>query len=190
MPNTEPALDSKASIDYVIGRAAAEAALVRVLPIGCVTKGRAGKLLAELGELADAGCVGFSDDGSPVGDAAIMRRALEYASAFELPIIDHCDDPQLSGGVMHEGWVATRLGLKGIPAASEESAIARDLALAKQTGAHAHIAHISTAGGVELVRRAKVEGIRVTAEVTPHHLALSHEAVLHRAGFEGLAYNT
>ena len=131
---------------------------MRVLPIGCVTKGRAGKLLAELGELADAGCIGFSDDGSPVGDAAIMRRALEYASAFDLPIIDHCEDPQLAGGVMHEGWVSTRLGLKGIPAASEESMVARDLALARQTGAHVHIAHLSTAGGVELVRRGEGGG--------------------------------
>jgi len=169
-----------------------------VLPIGCVTKGRAGKLLAELGELAAAGCVGFSDDGAPVADAAIMRHALEYASAFDLPIIDHCEDPQLAGGVMHEGWVSSRLGLKGIPAASEESMIARDLALARQTGpstgsgrgAHIHIAHISTAGGVELVRRAKAEGIRVTAEVTPHHLALTHEAVMLRPGSAVLAYDT
>jgi dihydroorotase len=189
MPNTDPPLDSKASVDYVLARAR-EAGVVRVLPIGCVTKGRAGKLLAELGELAEAGCAGFSDDGSPVGDAAIMRRALEYASTFALPVIDHCEDPQLAGGVMHEGWVATRLGLKGIPSASEESAIARDLALARQSGAHVHIAHISTAGGVALVRQAKAEGIHVTAEVTPHHLAFTHEAVMRRPGFEGLAYDT
>jgi dihydroorotase len=198
MPNTDPPLDSKASVDYVLRRAA-ESGVVRVLSIGCVTKGRAGKLLAELGELAAAGCIGFSDDGSPVGDASIMRRALEYASTFGLPVIDHCEDPQLAGGVMHEGWVSTRLGLKGIPAASEESAIARDLALARQTGAHVHIAHISTAGGVELVRRAKAEGVRVTAEVTPHHLALSHELVMGRGsagasaqheGLAGLAYDT
>ncbi|MPZ49889.1 MAG: amidohydrolase family protein [Dehalococcoidia bacterium] len=189
MPNTDPALDSKASVDYVLSRAA-ESGVIRVLPIGCVTKGRAGKLLAELGELAAAGCIGFSDDGSPVADAAIMRRALEYASTFGLPVIDHCEDPQLAGGVMHEGWVSTRLGLKGIPAASEESAIARDLALARQTGAHVHIAHISTAGGVELVRRAKADGARVTSEVTPHHLSLTHEAVMRREGFEALAYDT
>ncbi|HWO74031.1 MAG TPA: dihydroorotase, partial [Dehalococcoidia bacterium] len=161
--------------------------------IGCVTKGRAGKLLAELGELAEAGCIGFSDDGSPVGDAAIMRRALEYASAFGLPVIDHPEDPQLAGGVMHEGWVSTRLGLKGIPAASEENSIARDIALARQTGAHVHIAHVSTAGGVDLIRRAKAEGVRVTAEVTPHHLTLTHERVMRRPGDEGgtpLAYET
>ncbi len=106
---------------------------MRVLPIGAVTKGRAGKLLAELGELADAGCIGFSDDGSPVADASIMRHALEYASAFGLPVIDHCEDPQLAGGVMHEGWVSTRLGLKGIPSASEENMVSRDIALARQT---------------------------------------------------------
>jgi dihydroorotase len=193
MPNTDPPLDSKASVDYVLSRAA-EAGVIRVLPIGCVTKARAGKQLAELGELAAAGCIGFSDDGSPVGDAQIMRRALEYASAFGMAVIDHCEDPQLAGGVMHEGWVSTRLGLKGIPAASEEGAIARDLALAKQTGAHVHIAHISTKGGVELVRRAKAEGVRVTTEVTPHHLALTHELVMHGDTGAGrgpnLAYDT
>jgi dihydroorotase len=189
MPNTDPPMDSRATIDYVMQRAA-EGGLVRVLPIGCVTKGRAGKLLAELGELAEAGCIGFSDDGSPVADAGIMRRALEYASTFGLPVIDHCEDPQLAGGVMHEGWVSTRLGLRGIPAASEESAVARDLSLARQTGAHVHIAHLSTAGSVEMVRRAKAEGVRVTAEVTPHHLALNHESVMHRNGEAGLAYDT
>jgi dihydroorotase len=189
MPNTEPTMDSRATVEYVLRRAA-EVGAVRVLPIGAVTKGRAGKLLAELGELADAGCIGFSDDGNPVADAAIMRRALEYASTFGLPIIDHCEDPQLAGGVMHEGWVSTRLGLKGIPAASEENMVSRDIALARQTGAHVHIAHLSTAGAVELVRRAKAEGVRVTAEVTPHHLALDHEAVMHAEGSVGLAYDT
>jgi len=189
MPNTEPPIDSRSVVDYVLGRAA-EAGVVRVLPIGCVTKGRAGTQLAELGELAEAGCVAFSDDGAPVADAAVMRRALEYASTFDTPVVDHCEDPQLAGGVMHEGWVSTRLGLQGIPAASEESAIARDLALAAQTGARLHIAHVSTAGGVELVRRAKAAGVRVTAEVTPHHLALTHEAVMHREGESGLAYDT
>ena len=189
MPNTEPPIDSRSVVDYVLGRAA-EAGVVRVLPIGCVTKGRAGTQLAELGELAEAGCVAFSDDGAPVADAAVIRRALEYATTFDTPVIDHCEDPQLAGGVMHEGWVSTRLGLQGIPAASEESAIARDLALAAQTGARLHIAHVSTAGGVELVRRAKAAGVRVTAEVTPHHLALTHEAVMHREGESGLAYDT
>jgi dihydroorotase len=188
MPNTEPAMDNRGTIDYVMQRAAEEGA-VRVLPIGAVTKGRAGKLLAEFGELSDAGCIGFSDDGNPVADASIMRHALEYASTFDLPIIDHCEDPQLAGGVMHEGWVSTRLGLKGIPSASEENMVSRDISLARQTGAHVHIAHLSTAGAVELVRRAKAEGVRVTAEVTPHHLALTHESVM-RNGGERLAYDT
>jgi dihydroorotase len=189
MPNTEPAIDSRSVVEFILRRVA-EAGVVRVLPVGCVTKGRAGKLLAELGELAEAGCVGFSDDGSPVGDAAIMRRALEYASTFDLPVIDHCEDPQLAGGVMHEGWVSTRLGLKGIPAAAEEGMVARDLLLARQTGAHVHIAHISTAGGVELVRRARAEGVRVTAEVTPHHLALTHELVMGARDATSLAYDS
>jgi dihydroorotase len=190
MPNTEPPMDSRATVDYVMQRAA-ETGLVRVLPIGAVTKGRAGKQLTEMGELADAGCVGFSDDGSPVADAGIMRHALEYASNFDLPVIDHCEDPQLAGGVMHEGWVSARLGLKGIPAASEENMVARDISLARETGAHVHIAHLSTAGSVELVRRAKAEGLHVTAEVTPHHLALNHEAVMYRNGDDSLlAYDT
>lgn len=190
MPNTEPTMDSRATIDYVMQRAATEG-IVRVFPIGAVTKGRAGKLLAELGELADAGCIGFSDDGNPVADASIMRRALEYASTFDLPIIDHCEDPQLAGGVMHEGYVSARLGLKGIPSASEENMVGRDIALARATGAHVHIAHLSTTGSVELVRQAKAEGLRVTAEVTPHHLALNHEAVMYRNGDTSqLAYDS
>lgn len=189
MPNTEPAMDSRATIDYVLQQAA-ERAAARVLPIGCVTKDRQGRFLAEMGELAQAGCVGFSDDGSPVADTAVMRRALEYARGLDRPVIDHCEDPELSGGVMHEGWVSTRLGLKGIPGASEESAIARDVALVRQTGAHVHIAHVSTAGGVELIRRAKAEGLRITAEVTPHHLALTHEAVMSHPGLSVLAYDT
>jgi dihydroorotase len=183
-------MDSRATIEYVL-RQAAETGLVRVLPIGAVTKGRAGKQLAEMGELAEAGCIGFSDDGSPVADAGIMRHALEYATTFDLPIIDHCEDPQLAGGVMHEGWVSARLGLKGIPAAGEENMVARDIALARETGSHVHIAHLSTAGSVDLVRRAKAEGLHVTAEVTPHHLALNHEAVMYRNGDDSLlAYDT
>jgi dihydroorotase len=189
MPNTDPPIDNKGTVEYIL-RQAATVGAVRVLPIGCVTKGRAGKLLAELGELADAGCIGFSDDGSPVGDAGIMRRALEYAAAFDLPIIDHCEDPLLMGGVMHEGWVSTRLGLKGIPSASEENMVARDISLARMTGAHVHIAHLSTAGSVELVRRARADGVHVTAEVTPHHLALTDEAVMRNEGSPALAYDT
>jgi dihydroorotase len=183
-------MDNRGTIDYVMQQAA-ETGIVRVLPIGAVTKGRAGKLLSEMGELAAAGCIGFSDDGNPVADAGIMRRALEYASTFDLPIIDHCEDPQLGGGVMHEGWVSARLGLKGIPSASEENMVARDISLARETGSRVHIAHLSTAGSVDLVRRAKAEGLPVTAEVTPHHVALSHEAVMWRNGDESLlAYDT
>jgi dihydroorotase len=152
---------------------------VRVLPIGCITRGRQGKELAEMGDLAEAGAVGFSDDGAPVADGALMRHALEYASAFVLPVIEHCEELALSHeGVMHEGWVANRLGLRGIPAAAEEAAVARNIALAELAGAHLHVAHVSTAGSVELVRGAKKRGIQVTADVTPHHLALTDEAVM------------
>ena len=192
MPNTEPAADTAAIIEFVLRTAQREGA-VRVLPIGCVTKGRQGRELAELAELAAAGAVAFSDDGSPVTDAHLMRRALEYASMLGLPVIDHCEESALSAdGVMHEGWVATRLGLQGVPAAAEESMVARDIALAELTGGRVHIAHVSTAGSVELIRRAKANGLPVTAEVTPHHLCLSHEAVLLGAGETpgGLAYDT
>jgi dihydroorotase len=191
MPNTDPAIDNRSVVDLV-RRTAAERGHARVLVIGAITKGRAGKQLAEMGELAEAGCIGFSDDGSCVDDASLMRHALEYASALDLPIIQHAEDPALAaGGVMHEGWVATRLGLRGQPAAAEESIVARDIQLALMTGAHLHIAHVSTAGSVSLVREAKRRGIRVTAEVTPHHLTLTHEAVLYGAsGSLQSAYDT
>lgn len=192
MPNTEPPIDSAAAVEFVLRTARAQGA-VRVLPIACVSKGRAGRELAELAELAEAGAVAFSDDGSPVADAHLMRRALEYASMLGLPVIDHCEDPSLSAaGVMHEGWVAARLGLRGVPAAAEEAMVARDIALAELAGSHVHIAHVSTAGSVELIRAAKARGLPVTAEVTPHHLALTHEAVLLGPGESpgGLAYDT
>ena len=189
MPNTVPPLDSRAAVEFVLSQAA-RGGTVRVLPIGCVTQGRAGSALAEMGELAATGCVAFSDDGSPVGDASIMRRALEYAGGLGIPVIDHCESPALAGGVMHEGWVSTRLGLAGIPSASEDSMIARDLALARQTGAHVHIAHISTSGGIELVRQAKADGVKVTSEVTPHHLTLTHKEVLSPPGQITIAYET
>jgi dihydroorotase len=200
MPNTEPPIDSRADVEYILRTAAAQGA-VRVLPIGCITRGRQGKELAEMGDLAEAGAVGFSDDGSPVADAALMRHALEYASAFALPVIEHCEELSLSHeGVMHEGWVANRLGLRGIPAAAEEAAVARNIALAEFTGTHLHVAHVSTAGSVELVRAAKKRGVQVTAEVTPHHLVLTDEAVMLAApvlsevegadGSSGLAYDT
>jgi len=178
MPNTEPPTDSAGGVEFVLRRAA-QTGLVRVLPIACVSKRREGKELAELAELAKAGAVAFSDDGSPVADAGLMRRALEYAGMLATPVIDHCEDPALAhGGVMHEGWVATRLGLRGVPAAAEETMVARNIALAAETGSHVHLAHVSTAGSVELIRQAKLRGVAVTAEVTPHHLALTHEAVL------------
>ena len=179
MPNTTPAADNRSVVEFVL-RTARAAPAGRVLPIGAVTVRREGRQLAELAELAEAGCVAFSDDGSPVADAELMRRALEYASGLGLPIINHCEDPALArGGVMHEGWVSTRLGLKGQPAAAEEAMVARDLSLAGLTGARVHIAHVSTAGSVELIRAAKAQGIQVTAEVTPHHLTLTDEAVLY-----------
>ena len=178
MPNTEPPIDTAAAVEFIL-RTAREQGTVRVLPIGCVTRGRAGRELAEMAELAEAGVIAFSDDGSPVADAHLMRRALEYTSMLGLPVIDHCEEPSLAaGGVMHEGWVAARLGLRGVPAAAEESLVARDIALAELTGARVHIAHVSTAGSVEMIRQAKARGMPVTAEVTPHHLTLTHEAVL------------
>jgi dihydroorotase len=191
MPNTEPAMDTRSVIEYVLREAAARGS-VRVLPIGAVSKGRDGRELAELGDLAAAGCVAFSDDGAPVWDATLMRRALEYASTFGLPIIDHCEDPSLAkDAVMHEGWVSTRLGLRGAPAAAEETAVSRDIALAEMIGAHVHIAHVSTRAAVEAVRRAKARGVHVTAEVTPHHLTLTDEIVAFGAlAGEALAYDT
>ncbi|HEU4759153.1 MAG TPA: dihydroorotase, partial [Dehalococcoidia bacterium] len=191
-PNTQPPIDSAAAVEFVLRTARTQGA-VRVLPIACVSRGRAGRELADLAELAEAGAVAFSDDGAPVADAHLTRRALEYASMLDLPIIDHCEDPALAAGaVMHEGWVAARLGLRGVPAAAEESMVARDIALAELTGSHVHIAHVSAAGAVELVRRAKARGLPVTAEVTPHHLALTHEAVMLGPGEVpgGLAYDT
>jgi dihydroorotase len=178
MANTEPALDNRSVIDYVKERARTEGA-VRVLPIGCITKGRKGESLAEMGELAQAGVMGFSDDGNSVMNSRLMRQAMDYSRLFDLPIIEHCEDKVLvEGGQMNEGIVATRLGLAGMPAAAEESIIARDIALAELTGARLHIAHVSTAGAVELIRQGKKKGLKITAEVTPHHLTLTEEKVM------------
>lgn len=177
MPNTEPAIDSPGLVAELIARGEA-ARGARVLPIATITRGRKGKELADLVELAAAGAVAFSDDGSPVADAQLFRNALEYARAAGRPILEHSQDLALSGGgVMHEGVVSARLGLAGMPAAAEESAIARDLSLAKLTGGRLHLSHVSTAGSVELVRRAKADGLAITCEVTPHHLALTDEWV-------------
>ena len=195
MPNTDPVMDSRAVADFVLRRAREEGA-VRVLPIGAVTAGSRGTALTEMAELAEAGAVGFSDDGHPVADANVMRQALSYASGLGLPIINHCEVPELSaGGVMNEGWVATRLGLKGLPRSAEEAMVARDIALAETTGGRLHVAHASTAGTVDLVRQAKARGLDVTCEATPHHLTLTDETVLGRgaAAYEPLstaAYDT
>ncbi len=177
MPNTEPALDAPGLLDEVRERAAAARA-ARVLPIATISRGRKGEALADLVELANAGAVAFSDDGAPLQDARLMRFALEYARATGRPVSDHAQDAALSGdGVMHEGTVSALLGLPGIPAAAEETAIARDLALARLSGGRLHLAHVTTARGVSLIREAKRDGLAVTCEVTPHHLALTHEWV-------------
>ena len=176
MPNTDPPMDNAEVVRFV--KQQAEPLLVDVFPIAAVTKNRAGEELAEMGEVVEAGAVAFSDDGDPVATAEILRRAMEYTRMFDVPIIEHCEDKTLTvGGAMHEGAVSTRLGLPGIPGISEDIIVARDILVAEFTGARLHIAHISTAGAVELVRQAKKRGVRVTCEVTPHHFTLDHEAV-------------
>jgi dihydroorotase len=177
MPNTNPPLDSEEMIKYVRTVAANEG-LIRVLPIGCITKGREGEELADLNELEVAGAFAFSDDGSPVSSPDIMRHALEFSRDFNRPVIDHCENLFMTqGGQMNEGVVSLELGLRGMPAAAEEFIVKRDIDLARETGGHLHIAHVSTAGSVELIRNAKQDGIWVTAEVTPHHLFLTEDAV-------------
>jgi dihydroorotase len=177
MPNTQPVNDNAAVTEFIRARAS-EAGLAHVYPIGAVSKGLAGDELAEMGEMVRAGAVAFSDDGRPVHNSYLMRRALEYAQLFEAPVVNHCEDPTLvADGVMHEGAVATRLGLRGIPAVAEEVMVARDAVLAGLTGGHVHISHLSTRGALERVREAKAGGAAVTCEVTPHHLALTDQAV-------------
>ena len=177
MPNTEPAIDSPGLVAEVIARGRS-AGGARVLPIAAITRGREGRQLADLVELAAAGAVAFSDDGSPVDDARLFRSALEYARVTGRPVIEHAQDLALSArGVMHEGAVSARLGLPGVPAAAEETAVARDIALAKMTGGRLHLTHLSTAGSIELVRRAKAEGAPITCDVTPHHLAMTDDWV-------------
>jgi len=178
MPNTNPPLDSRATVDYVKSTAASEG-VVRILPIGCISKGRKGEELAPMSELASAGVIAYSDDGKPVLNSNLMRQALDYSRVLGLPIIDHSEDTLLTeGGLMNEGIISTRLGLQGMPAAAEEIMIARDLILAHLTEARLHIAHVSTEGSVDLIRRAKEKGIKVTAEVTPHHLTLTEKKVI------------
>jgi len=177
MANTEPVNDNRAVTDYILAKARDEG-WVRVHPVGAVTRDLKGESLAELGELAEGGCVAYSDDGRPIMNAGLLRRALEYIQPFGLPVISHAEDSTLAaGGVMHEGVVSTELGLRGIPSAAEEVMVARDIILAELTGSPVHIAHVSTAGAVRLIRNAKARGLRVTAEVTPHHLLLTEEAV-------------
>ncbi|NPV52496.1 MAG: dihydroorotase [Firmicutes bacterium] len=177
MPNTTPPLDTGAFVEAVRMRAA-RAGLVNVFPVGAITKGLAGEELAEIGELRDAGVVGLSDDGRSVMNAEVMRRAMEYAQMFDLPVIPHCEDTNLTaGGVMNEGYMSTVLGLKGMSPAAEEAMVARDIILAELTGARLHITHVSTAGSVRLIRDAKRRGVRVTADATPHHFTLTDEAV-------------
>ena len=177
MPNTDPAIDNAAMVDYVLGRAATTPARVKV--IGCVTKDRAGRELADMEELMDAGVVAFSDDGDPVYDAGLMRLALTYSRGLGVPITNHCQDHALCpGGEMAEGWVSSRLGLAGIPSVAEEAMVARDIGLAELTGGRLHLAHLSSAGSVAMVRQAKERGILVTAEVCPHHLLLTDEWAL------------
>lgn len=179
MPNTDPVTDNQAAVGFVV-RQAVRAGLARVYPIGAVSVGQRGEQLAEFGEMVGAGAVAVSDDGRPVSSGHLMRTALEYARTFGIPVADHCEEPTLAaGGVMHEGTGSARLGLKGIPAAAEEIIVARDVLLAGLTGGHVHLCHVSTRGSVELIRWARDRGIRVTAEVTPHHLTLTEAACEH-----------
>jgi dihydroorotase len=177
MPNTDPPIDNPAAVGFVVAEGRkAEAA--RVYPVGCISVGRRGEQLAEIGELVDAGAVAVTDDGSPVMDSGLMRSALEYAQTFGIPVADHPEDLGLSrGGAMNEGLVSSRLGIRGKPNAAEDAHIVRDLLLAELTGGRLHLQHVSTKRGVEAIRQAKARGVRVTAEASPHHLLLTDEAV-------------
>jgi len=177
MPNTEPVNDTAGITRSIVEKARAEGA-TRVYPIGAITRGQKGEELAEYGDLKEAGCVAFSDDGKPVASARVMRRALEYARAFDVVLIDHCEEPTLAeGACMNEGPVSTHLGLRGQPAAGEAIMVERDVLLAGLTGGRVHIAHLSAAASVDAVRRGKARGVKVTAEATPHHLFLTDDAV-------------
>src|SRR4051812_18853003 len=176
MPNTDPVNDNPAVTSFIVEQAAA-AKLANVFPVGAITKGSRGEGLAEMGEMKRAGVVAVTDDGRSVPSPGLMRRALEYARGFDLTVMDHCEDKSLAaGGVMHEGEWSLRLGLRGIPALAEESDAARDCALAELTGARVHLAHVSTRGAIDAVRRAKERGAQVTCEVAPHHFTLTDAA--------------
>jgi dihydroorotase len=188
MPNTDPTIDTGSDVAAVLAEAHRNGA-VRVLPFGTVSKRQQGKELSELAGLSAAGAVAFTDDGKPIWNSRLMRHALEYSRLVDRPVVDHCEDRELAhGGVMHEGAVSAKLGLRGQPAAAEEIAVARDLALAGLTGGRLHLAHVSTAGSVELLRRAKENGLPVTAEATPHHLLLTDDLVAGQNG--GLPFDT
>ncbi|MDO4575212.1 MAG: dihydroorotase [Planctomycetia bacterium] len=175
IPNTNPPTDTPADVEFILDQAT-RADHCNVYVIACISKGREGVELSEMGHLAKAGVVGFSDDGSSVANAELMRRAFEYTKMFDLPILDHCEDRNLANqGVMNEGLVSVKLGMRGIPAAAEDVMTARDLMLAEYTGGRLHVMHVSTAGSVALIRQAKQKGVRVTAEVTPHNLTLNEE---------------
>jgi len=178
MPNTIPPNDCRSVTEFILEQAM-RAGLARVYPIAAITMGRKGTVMAEFGDLKAAGAVGLSDDGSPVANSEIMRCALEYSRYYDLKVISHCEDLRLSeGGVMHEGEISTRIGLPGIPSAAEEVMVHRDICLSELTGCPVHIAHVSSAGSVELIRRAKDKGLPVTAETTPHYLTLDHSSVI------------
>ena len=178
MPNTDPVTDNQAAVGFIV-RQAQRADAARVHVIGAISVGQKGETLAEFGEMVAAGAVAVSDDGKPVVSAQLMRTALEYARTFNIPVIDHCEEPTLAkGGSMNEGIVSARLGLRGIPSEAEEIMVIRDILLARRTGGHVHLAHMSTVGSVELIRWGKERGINVTAEVCPHHISLTEDRVL------------
>jgi dihydroorotase len=174
MPNTKPPLDNEGQIEFV-RRESERVGLANIFPVGAITKGREGKELAEIGSMQQRGAIAFSDDGVGVGDASVMRKALQYAKMFDAVLMQHCEEPTLFGGAMHAGVVSTTLGMPGIPAEAEQLMISRDLLLNRVIGCRYHVQHISTAGSVELIRRAKRDGMNVTAEVSPHHLLLTDE---------------
>ncbi|MBI1745230.1 MAG: dihydroorotase [Acidobacteria bacterium] len=179
MPNTQPVNDDATVTRFILDRAR-ESGVVTVLPCGAITAGSQGEVLSEIGEMVKAGAVAISDDGRPVMNAQVMRRALEYSKIFDIPVVDHCEDQALAAaGVMNEGYHSTRLGLRGMSSAAEEVPVARDVILAKVTGARVHIAHVSTRGAIQSIREAKRNGISITAEATPHHFTLTDEAVSH-----------
>jgi dihydroorotase len=177
MPNTDPVTDNQAAVGFVV-RQGQKANAARVYPIGAISVRQEGHALAEVGEMVGAGAVAISDDGRPVASAQLMRTALEYSRTFTIPVVDHCEEPTLAfGGAMNEGIVSARLGLRGVPSEAEEIMVIRDILLSRRTGGHIHIAHASTKGSVELIRWGKDRGIAVTAEVCPHHLSLTENAV-------------